>query len=87
MIRIALKDLAEAKGLNMSQVQRQSGLTMGLVRRYWYNETEEVKLAALAKLCALLGCTPGDMIQLTDAKLDPLTISATGNVKDSDKKE
>lgn len=64
MIRIALKDLAEAKGLNLSQVQRQSGLTMGLVRRYWYNETEEVKLSALAKLCALLNCTPGDLIQI-----------------------
>ena len=64
MIRIALKDIAEAKGFNLSQVQRQSGLTMGLVRRYWYNETEEVKLSALSKLCQLLDCTPGDLIRL-----------------------
>ncbi len=64
MLYIALKEIAETKGLNLSQVQRQSGLTMGLVRRYWYNETEEVKLSALSKLCALLDCTPGDLIRL-----------------------
>jgi len=67
MIVIRLKDLSEAKGLNMSQVQRQTGLTMGLVRRYWHNETVEVKLSALETLCKLLDCQPGDLIQLTAA--------------------
>lgn len=81
MIKINLQSIAESKGFNMSQVQRQSGLTMGLVRRYWYNETEEVKLSALEKLCMLLGCTPGDMIQLEPSTtLDPLTLTATGTV-------
>ena len=63
MIEIRLKELAEAKKMNISQVQRQSGLTMGLVRRYWYNETEEIKLAALDSLCMLLQCAPGDLIK------------------------
>lgn len=79
MIKINLQSIAESKGFNMSQVQRQSGLTMGLVRRYWHNETEEVKLSALEKLCILLGCNPGDIIQLEPStNLDPLTLSATG---------
>jgi DNA-binding Xre family transcriptional regulator len=65
MIIIRLKELAEAKDLNQSQVQRQTGLTMGLVRRYWFNETEEVKLSAIDKICELLSCDPGDLITRT----------------------
>lgn len=63
MISIRLKELAEAKGFNQSQLQRQTGLTMGLVRRYWFNDTEEIKLSALEKLCDFLDCDPGDLIQ------------------------
>lgn len=63
MITIRLKELAEAKDLNQSQVQRQTGLTMGLVRRYWLNKTEELKLSAIEKLCILLDCEPGDLIK------------------------
>lgn len=63
MITIRLKELAEARGLNQSQVQRRTGVTMGLVRRYWFNETKEIKLSSLDKLCALLDCEPGELIQ------------------------
>lgn len=63
MIIIRLKELAEANDLNQSQVQRRTGVTMGLVRRYWFNETQEIKLSALEKFCELLDCEPGDLIQ------------------------
>lgn len=63
MIEIRLKELAEAKGIRQSQIQRQTGLTMGVVRRYWFNETKEIQLASLDKLCALLDCEPGDLIK------------------------
>ena len=36
-VRVRLKEIAESKGLNMPQIQRRSGLTMMLVRRYWHN--------------------------------------------------
>ncbi len=62
MARLRLRELAEDRGLNMSQVQRQSGLTMGMVRRYWYNEVREVSLDALDKLAALLGVEPGELL-------------------------
>ncbi len=67
MARLQLKELAEARGLNISQVQRQSGLDLGMVRRYWYNEgtkglLNEVNLEALDKLARVLGVRPGDLI-------------------------
>ena len=54
--------MAEECGLNMSQVQRQSGLTMGMVRRYWRNEVREVSLDALDRLATLLGVEPGELL-------------------------
>ena len=65
MITITLDAVATARGLKMAQLQRQSGLDMGLVRRYWRNETTSIDLRALDKLCALLECQPGDLIKWT----------------------
>ncbi len=62
MARLRLHEVAEQKGLNMSQLQRQSGLTIGMIRRYWYNETTEVSLEALDKLAVLLGVAPGELL-------------------------
>ncbi len=65
--RLRVKELAEARGLNISQLQRQSGLTMGMVRRYWYNEGKEgqldgVSLSALHKIASVLGVQVGELI-------------------------
>ena len=61
-VRLRLRELAEEQGLNMSQVQRESGLTMGMVRRYWYNDTTEVRLTALGALAKMLGVRPGELL-------------------------
>jgi transcriptional regulator with XRE-family HTH domain len=58
MVRLRLRELAQAQGLNLSQVQRRSGLTMGMVRRYWYNQTTQVDLRAIDTLARLLNVTP-----------------------------
>ncbi len=62
-VKIRLRELAEAQGLNISQVQRRSGLTMTLVRRYWRNETTSVTLEALEVLSNLLRIAPGDLLE------------------------
>lgn len=66
-VRLRVKELAEERGFNMSQLQRQTGLTMGMVRRYWYNEGKEgqldgVSLSALNKIAHVLGVRPGELI-------------------------
>jgi DNA-binding Xre family transcriptional regulator len=62
MVVIRLKELAQAKGLNKSQLQKRSGLDMGVIRRYWDDETESYNRHALDKLCDVLACTPGDLL-------------------------
>ncbi|XSG76523.1 helix-turn-helix domain-containing protein [Herpetosiphon llansteffanensis] len=58
------------KSFNMSQLQRQSGLTIGMIRRYWYNETTEVNLEALDKLATLLGVAPGELLKHGEHKVE-----------------
>lgn len=62
MVVFRLKELAEAKGLNKSQVQKRSGLDMGMIRRYWDDNTDSYNRKAVDALCDLLECEPGDLI-------------------------
>jgi len=77
MARLRVKEEAEARGFNMSQLQRQSGLTMGVVRRYWYNTAnglaegdplEMVSLLHINRLAEVLTVSPGDLLQEEDAE-------------------
>lgn len=70
MPRLKVRELAEAQGLNMSQLQRKSGVTMPSVRRYWYNTKDgkvegqalkEVDLGVLAAIAAALGVKSRDL--------------------------
>lgn len=71
VVKIRLQELAQARGLNLSQVQRQSGLTMTQVRRYWRNETSSVSLHALEALCDLLHVMPGELLVKGDTSGPP----------------
>jgi transcriptional regulator with XRE-family HTH domain len=69
MVRLRLQELAKLRGMNLSQVQRQTGLTLGMVRRYWYNETTQVDLRAIDQIAQLLDVKPSEIF--TDEPLDP----------------
>lgn len=72
MPRLKVKERAESLGLNMSQLQVQSGLSMGAIRRYWYNSSDGkeggkplkvVYLEQLAAVAHVLGVSSGDLIE------------------------
>lgn len=73
MVRLRVRELAEAKNLNMSQLQRLSGTTLPTVRRYWYNTgdgkadsdkpLQEVNLGALEAIARVLGVGVRDLIE------------------------
>lgn len=60
--KLRIKEIAEAKGINQSQLQIKSGVTPPLLHRYWHNRVVEVKLEALEKIAKALGVKPGDLI-------------------------
>jgi putative transcriptional regulator len=63
LIYIRLKELAEAKQLSKNQVARQTGLDIGMVRRYWDNDSSVVSLSALDALCEYFECEPCDLLK------------------------
>ena len=75
MPQLKVKELAEARGYNMSRLQRESGVTMPSVRRYWYNTRDgknegepmkEVYLAVLAAIARVLGVKSRDLLSDED---------------------
>ncbi len=62
MVKLIIKELAEKQHISQSRLQRESGITMPQLRRYWYNESESVVLDALARIAKVLGVKPGDLI-------------------------
>ena len=83
MPRLRVKELAESQGLNMSQLQRKSGVTMPSVRRYWYNTRDgkvegqalqEVDLTVLVAIAGVLGVKMRDLF--TDEDWATLCLAA-----------
>ena len=68
VVKLRLREIAESKNITISALQRNTGLTMGLIRRYWYNETSSIKLEALGVLATYLRVKPDDLI--TEIKND-----------------
>ena len=62
MPRLIVREVAEGKGLNQSQLQMRAGVTPALVNRYWHNRTDSVTLSALGKIAQALGVAPGALI-------------------------
>lgn len=40
MARLRVRQLTEQRGLTMYALQQQTGLSMGTIRRYWYNSSD-----------------------------------------------
>ncbi len=74
---LLIKQIAESRGINMSQLQRRTGLTMGQIRRYWHNEGKEgqldgVSLEALERIAKELQVLPSDLIGPAELyRIDP----------------
>ncbi len=63
-VRIVLDGLLEERGMTRYQLAKQSGVQYQTVDKYYKNKVTRYDRDIIARLCAALGCTPGDMIQL-----------------------
>jgi DNA-binding Xre family transcriptional regulator len=62
MLRLRIKEVAEAKGLNRSQLQRKAGVTLALLNRYWKNSVGEIRLSELEKIARALDVRAIDLL-------------------------
>lgn len=72
---LRIRELAEAQGLNISQLQRRADITMNTARRYWYNTRdgkadgspmEELNLPVLKAISDVLGVKVRDLLTEED---------------------
>lgn len=61
MVRLLIKDIAEKKKISQSRLQREAGVTMPQLRRYWENNTGSVVLDSLDRIARVLGVRVGDL--------------------------
>ena len=70
-LRLRVREVAQKKKISMSQLQRQTGLTMSLIRRYWYNTHDGkkdgkplsfVSFEHLATLARFFEVEPGSLL-------------------------
>ena len=59
-----VRKVAEAKGMNISDIHYGTKLSLTTVRRYWYGKTKAVSLDALDRLCRFLDVQPGELFHV-----------------------
>ncbi len=65
VIRLKVREIAEAKGLNMAQLARKADIDVRTVRRIYRDPTSEISTTVLDKLATALDVKPSDLIDQT----------------------
>lgn len=68
MAKLLIKEIAESRGLNRSQLQIRAGVTLSMLNRYWNNDTESVHLESMEKIARALGVQVRDLFAVEPQK-------------------
>lgn len=69
-INVNLDDLLTARGINLHRLSKLSGVNYKTLFRLRH-EMKRIPLDVLAKVCAALQCSPGDILQLVECDGPP----------------
>ena len=71
-VRLRIKELAEARGLNISSLQREAKIPMSTARRLWYSTSDGsedgpplklVNMEVIDQLSRFFGVSPGELLE------------------------
>ena len=63
MYRLKVKEAAEGKGVNKSQLSRRSDLAMTTINQLWDGTRTDVRMQTLAAIAKALGVSIGDLYE------------------------
>jgi putative transcriptional regulator len=63
-IRVRLRGLLEKRGMAQTELQARSGLGYSTINALYHEKTERIEFATLQKLCEVLECEVGDLLEL-----------------------
>lgn len=67
-IRVRLRDLLEKRGMAQTELQARSGLGYSTINALYHEKTERIEFATLEKLCEVLECEVGDVLERVPEK-------------------
>lgn len=62
-IRVRLRELLERRGMAQTELQARSGLGYSTINALYHGKTERVEFATLDKLCEVLSCEVGEILE------------------------
>lgn len=68
MIRLRIKEISEAKNVNMSQLSRRADVSYNTIRAIWDDDTKDVAVSTLEKIAQALGVSVHDLIEVVPDK-------------------
>lgn len=63
MIRIHLSRLLGERKMKMAELSRLSGISKNALSDLYYERTQSIRFDTLEKLCQILNCTTGELIE------------------------
>ena len=63
MVRLKVKEVAEARGVNKSQLSRRADLALTTVNELWDGTREDVRISTLAAIAGALGVKISDLYE------------------------
>ena len=68
MVRLKIREIAEAKKINMSKLSRMADLNYNTVRAIWDDETRDVTVSTLEKFAKALQVEIAELIEVLPDK-------------------
>lgn len=68
-LRLCVEQIANEKGITLTELHQRTGLTMAMLSRYWHNQLENVSLRALDSIAMALDVEPANLI-VRDSNVD-----------------
>ncbi len=68
MIRLKIREIAEAKKINMSKLSRMADLNYNTIRAIWDNEMKDVTVSTLEKIARALKVDVSELIEVLPDK-------------------
>jgi putative transcriptional regulator len=62
-IRVRLRELLEKRGMAQTELQARSRLGYSTINALYHEKTERIEFATLERLCEVLGCEVGDLLE------------------------
>lgn len=66
MIRINLKKLLAERGMTQADLARKTKIRAATIFNMYNNYSVDVKLEYIYRICTVLKCSPGDLLQLQE---------------------